>query len=99
MVPLVVIPPFDGQEAFPGTIMHSKDFVTANGFDGKRVVVVGVKASGTDIARYTDGSLCLKNLVMMQCYCKCPLQQRLLATLLACYLKLVHPLSVKTLDD
>eukprot|EP00041_Stephanoeca_diplocostata_P013940 m.249473 g.249473 ORF g.249473 m.249473 type:complete len:514 (-) comp19524_c0_seq3:162-1703(-) len=50
-----VLPAFEGQDTFPGRIMHSKDFVAANVFDGKRVVVVGVKASGTDIARELAG--------------------------------------------
>ncbi|KAF3940695.1 hypothetical protein ABW19_dt0201632 [Dactylella cylindrospora] len=48
------IPPVDGMKEFearyPGSIRHSKYFRTTEGYEGKRVVVVGNAASGIDIA-------------------------------------------------
>lgn len=42
--------PWPGQDKFQGRVMHSHSYKDAVGFDGKRVVVVGVGNSGVDIA-------------------------------------------------
>jgi thioredoxin reductase len=46
-------PVYPGAEAFPGLMMHSCEYSKHSPHEwvGKRVVVVGAKASGTDIAR------------------------------------------------
>ncbi|KAK6352601.1 hypothetical protein TWF730_009424 [Orbilia blumenaviensis] len=48
------IPPISGIEEFerrhPGSILHSKYFRAADGYTGKRVIVVGNSASGIDIS-------------------------------------------------
>ncbi|KAK6498659.1 hypothetical protein TWF481_011237 [Arthrobotrys musiformis] len=48
------IPPINGIEEFerdhPGAILHSKYFRVADGYTGKKVIVVGNSASGIDIA-------------------------------------------------
>jgi dimethylaniline monooxygenase (N-oxide forming) len=45
-----IYPQFAGIETFRGKIVHSADYRGPEGFEGKRVVVVGVGASGADIA-------------------------------------------------
>ena len=45
-----IYPQFPGIETFQGKILHSADYRAPEGFEGKRVVVVGVGASGADIA-------------------------------------------------
>jgi hypothetical protein len=44
-------PQYTGQAAWPGTAIHSSAFRSADVWSGQRVVVVGAKSSGTDIAR------------------------------------------------
>ncbi|KAK6347097.1 hypothetical protein TWF696_007176 [Orbilia brochopaga] len=48
------IPPIAGLEEYeeqhPGSILHSKYFRTADGYENKKVIVVGNSASGVDIA-------------------------------------------------
>ncbi|RWS19294.1 dimethylaniline monooxygenase [N-oxide-forming] 5-like protein, partial [Leptotrombidium deliense] len=44
------VPNFPGQEKFKGKIMHSHEYKTWHGFEDKNVVVVGIGASGGDIA-------------------------------------------------
>jgi len=50
------IPPIQGMEQFeeryPGSIEHSKYFRVENAYTGKKVIVVGNSASGTDIAMH-----------------------------------------------
>lgn len=43
------IPDIPGLSSFPGQVIHSHCFRTPDGFTGKRVLVVGVRASGADI--------------------------------------------------
>ncbi|XP_013400165.1 dimethylaniline monooxygenase [N-oxide-forming] 5 [Lingula anatina] len=43
-------PKFPGQEKFQGKIVHSHDYSDERGYEGKRVVVVGVGNSGNDVA-------------------------------------------------
>ncbi|RWS27198.1 dimethylaniline monooxygenase [N-oxide-forming] 5-like protein [Leptotrombidium deliense] len=45
-----LIPTFYGQEKFKGKIIHSHSYRTAHSFEDKNVVVVGIGASGADIA-------------------------------------------------
>ncbi|MGI9336136.1 MAG: flavin-containing monooxygenase, partial [Gammaproteobacteria bacterium] len=44
------VPRFDGIESFPGRVMHSHDFRSADEFTGKHLVVVGASYSAEDIA-------------------------------------------------
>jgi putative flavoprotein involved in K+ transport len=44
------IPDLPGLADFSGTVQHSKQFVSADGLEGKRVLVVGVGTSAHDIA-------------------------------------------------
>ena len=46
VIPL--IPNFPGQESFKGQIMHTHEYKHADGFAGKRVLVLGVGNSGAD---------------------------------------------------
>jgi len=41
---------FDGEENFKGTRVHTHDFHDSRGYDGKRVVVIGIGNSGGDVA-------------------------------------------------
>lgn len=43
------IPSLDGRERFTGRIMHSSEYLRPAGFEGKRVLVVGVGNSGGEI--------------------------------------------------
>jgi cation diffusion facilitator CzcD-associated flavoprotein CzcO len=43
-------PHWPGEDDFPGTILHSKDYVNGEVFRGKRVLVVGFGNSGAEIA-------------------------------------------------
>ena len=45
-----VIPQFNGADTFGGPIIHSRDYRNAAAFRGKRVLVVGVGNSGSEIA-------------------------------------------------
>ena len=45
-----VIPPWPGRELFEGTLIHASSYRNAEPFNGKRVLVVGVGNSGSDIA-------------------------------------------------
>jgi dimethylaniline monooxygenase (N-oxide forming) len=44
------LPTFQGQETFPGQIIHSSDYGAPQPYRGKRVLVVGASASAADIA-------------------------------------------------
>ena len=44
------MPRFQGQEGFEGKIVHSHDYTDFRGYEGKRVIVVGIGNSGADIA-------------------------------------------------
>lgn len=43
-------PPFPGQGTFKGKILHSHDYKDPTGMEEKRVVVVGIGNSGSDVA-------------------------------------------------
>jgi dimethylaniline monooxygenase (N-oxide forming) len=43
-------PPFEGQDAFDGEQMHAHDYKTPDVLEGKRVLVLGIGNSATDIA-------------------------------------------------
>lgn len=43
-------PQIQGQDLFKGTQMHSNEYRTWKGFEGKRVVIVGLGVSGAEIA-------------------------------------------------
>ena len=43
-------PKFVGQEDFQGRILHAHDYKDSRGFEGKKVVVIGIGNSGGDIA-------------------------------------------------
>jgi len=45
------IPDIPGLEKFPGSIMHSVQYDVPQPFEGKRVLCIGARASGTDVAR------------------------------------------------
>ena len=45
-----VFPNLQGLDVFPGVVMHSIEFDKGDDFRGKNVVLLGAKASGTDIA-------------------------------------------------
>lgn len=49
------IPPIPGQDKFKGCISHAKDYDAPGAYKGMTVLLVGVKASGTDIARELQG--------------------------------------------
>lgn len=44
------VPRWPGQETFPGSVLHSHDYVTGEPFRGRRVLVVGFGNSGAEIA-------------------------------------------------
>ena len=44
------MPRFQGQEEFEGKIIHSHDYTDHRGYEGKRVIVVGIGNSGADVA-------------------------------------------------
>jgi len=44
------MPNFQGQEEFEGKIVHSHDYTDYRGYEGKRVIVVGIGNSGVDVA-------------------------------------------------
>ena len=44
------VPPIEGENAFAGTILHSRDYRDAAPFAGKRVLVVGMGNTGAEIA-------------------------------------------------
>ncbi|KAL5009056.1 hypothetical protein ScPMuIL_014637 [Solemya velum] len=44
-----LLPPFPGMDKFQGKIMHSHDYKTFHGFEGKRVLVIGIGNSGADV--------------------------------------------------
>ncbi|CAG2170815.1 unnamed protein product [Oppiella nova] len=44
-----LMPELKNQSIFKGLVLHSHEFKHANGFEGKRVVVVGIGNSGADI--------------------------------------------------
>ena len=44
------MPYFEGMEKFPGRILHSHDFRSAEEFKGKNIVVIGTSYSAEDIA-------------------------------------------------
>ncbi|XP_033110406.1 dimethylaniline monooxygenase [N-oxide-forming] 5-like [Anneissia japonica] len=41
---------FEGQEKFKGRVLHTHDYIDYHGFEGKRVVIVGIGNSGGDAA-------------------------------------------------
>ncbi|XP_033099009.1 dimethylaniline monooxygenase [N-oxide-forming] 5-like [Anneissia japonica] len=41
---------FEGQEKFKGRILHTHDYIDYRGFEGKKIVIVGVGNSGGDAA-------------------------------------------------
>ena len=43
-------PTFPGMDQFKGKVIHSHDYKDFHGYEGKRVVVVGIGNSGVDIA-------------------------------------------------
>lgn len=45
-----IIPEFPGQEEFKGRIIHTHSYKKPNGYDNKKVVVVGIGNSGGDVA-------------------------------------------------
>ncbi|XP_042907876.1 flavin-containing monooxygenase 5 [Parasteatoda tepidariorum] len=45
-----IIPKFPGQEEFQGNIIHTHSYKKPNGYDDKKVLVVGVGNSGGDVA-------------------------------------------------
>ena len=47
-------PAFEGSETFTGTQMHSHDYKNFEGFEGKRVLVLGIGNSACDIAVETS---------------------------------------------
>jgi cation diffusion facilitator CzcD-associated flavoprotein CzcO len=47
-------PPFPGSDSFEGVQMHAHSYVDASGFEGKRVVVLGMGNSAMDIAVETS---------------------------------------------
>src|SRR6218665_398559 len=44
------MPRFQGQEGFEGKIVHSHDYTDHRGYEGKRVIVVGIGNSAVDVA-------------------------------------------------
>lgn len=44
------IPPIPGIDKFPGRVMHSHEYRYPEGFEGKKVVLLGAAASGVDIS-------------------------------------------------
>ena len=44
------MPRFQGEEEFEGKIVHSHDYTDHRGYEGKRVIVVGIGNSGADVA-------------------------------------------------
>ena len=44
------MPQINGSNTFPGRILHSIDFQHGKDFENKNVLILGAKASGTDIA-------------------------------------------------
>ncbi|KAM4722883.1 dimethylaniline monooxygenase [N-oxide-forming] 2-like [Rhinophrynus dorsalis] len=48
--PLLPLTDFPGIENFKGKILHSREYKTPFGFDGKQVLIVGMGNSGVDIA-------------------------------------------------
>jgi cation diffusion facilitator CzcD-associated flavoprotein CzcO len=45
-----VVPEFEGQRAFGGTLLHARDYRRPQPFEGQRVLVVGAGNSGAEIA-------------------------------------------------
>ena len=43
-------PSFPGMDKFKGKVTHSHDYKDFHGYEGKRVVVVGIGNSGVDVA-------------------------------------------------
>ena len=43
-------PSFPGMDTFNGNVIHSHDYKDFHGYEGKRVVVVGIGNSGVDVA-------------------------------------------------
>ena len=44
------VPEFPGQHAFKGRIMHSHQYRTNEGFNGQRVLIIGIGNTAGDIA-------------------------------------------------
>lgn len=44
------MPTFPGLDRFKGKVMHTHDFKTFHGYEGKRILVVGIGNSGADVA-------------------------------------------------
>ena len=44
------VPEFPGQHSFKGKIMHSHRYRTSEGFEGKRVLIIGIGNTAGDIA-------------------------------------------------
>jgi len=44
------MPHFEGEEEFQGKRMHTHEYRDHKGYDGKRVVVIGIGNSGGDVA-------------------------------------------------
>lgn len=45
-----IVPKFPGQDAFKGRVIHTHSYKKPNGYDDKKVLVVGVGNSGGDVA-------------------------------------------------
>jgi dimethylaniline monooxygenase (N-oxide forming) len=43
------MPRFQGQDKFEGKMVHSHDYTDFRGYEGKRVIVVGIGNSGVDV--------------------------------------------------
>ncbi|OWF42938.1 Dimethylaniline monooxygenase [N-oxide-forming] 2 [Mizuhopecten yessoensis] len=44
------VPTFPGLDKFKGKVMHTHDYKDFHGFEGKRILVVGIGNSGSDVA-------------------------------------------------
>ncbi|KAL4631387.1 flavin-containing monooxygenase FMO GS-OX-like 4 isoform X1 [Arapaima gigas] len=70
------IPAIPGMDKFPGTLMHSHDYRSAEPFAGKSVVVLGAGLSGLDIAMELSGVEAEVILSHGQCPLSSPLPPR-----------------------
>ncbi|KAH7012693.1 flavin-binding monooxygenase-like-domain-containing protein [Microdochium trichocladiopsis] len=52
MLNVAKMPKFQGSEQFEGDLMHAREFKDPSKYEGKRVIVVGVGATGVDIASF-----------------------------------------------
>lgn len=73
------IPNFKGLDKFKGRVLHTHDYKDFHGYEGKRVLIIGVGNSASDVAcelsRHAEhvslwSSITLSNIIMYACRCR-----------------------------